>query len=82
MEDKSMTDTLQQRMFRDMADKAIFRQAQKFAFDYADETPGRPVFPRPPPWPTSTISTNRCPNQPAIPRPSSAGSTNSARRPR
>jgi glutamate/tyrosine decarboxylase-like PLP-dependent enzyme len=45
MEDKSMTDTLQQRMFRDMADKAIFRQAQKFAFDYADETPGRPVFP-------------------------------------
>jgi glutamate/tyrosine decarboxylase-like PLP-dependent enzyme len=40
-----MTKKLQEKMFREMKDKEIFEQAQGYAFDYADQTQERNVFP-------------------------------------
>lgn len=40
-----MTQDLRETMFRDMASKAIFKQAQQHAFDYADNALERNVFP-------------------------------------
>lgn len=34
-------------MFNEMEQKGIFRQAQKYAFDYADTVRKRPVYPTP-----------------------------------
>lgn len=40
-----MPPTLQEKMFHEMAQKEIFRQAQKYAFEYADNILTRQVFP-------------------------------------
>lgn len=40
-----MTRNLREKMFRDMEQKDIFKQAQSYAFDYADNAFGRNVFP-------------------------------------
>ncbi|MCB9420319.1 MAG: aspartate aminotransferase family protein [Ardenticatenaceae bacterium] len=40
-----MTKTLQEKMFQDMAQKDVFKQAQSYAFDYADRAFDRRVFP-------------------------------------
>ncbi|MBN1881272.1 MAG: aspartate aminotransferase family protein [Deltaproteobacteria bacterium] len=42
-----MPNTLQKKMFHEMEQKDIFRQAQSYAFDYADAVRGRTVFPTP-----------------------------------
>lgn len=42
-----MPNDLQKKMFREMEQKAIFRQAQEWAFDYADGVRERNVFPTP-----------------------------------
>lgn len=42
-----MPKNLQEKMFQEMAQKDIFRQAQKYAFEYADNVPGRNVYPMP-----------------------------------
>ena len=42
-----MSRNLQKRMFQEMEQKDIFRQAQKYAFDYADNVLERSVFPTP-----------------------------------
>jgi glutamate/tyrosine decarboxylase-like PLP-dependent enzyme len=42
-----MPSSLQKRLFREMAQKAIFKSAQKYAFDYADGICERPVYPTP-----------------------------------
>ena len=40
-----MTKNLQEKMFRDMEHKEIFKQAQNYAFEYADNALDRNVFP-------------------------------------
>ncbi len=40
-----MTNNLQEKMFHEMEQKAIFEQAKSYAFDYADKALGRNVFP-------------------------------------
>lgn len=40
-----MVNSFQQNMFQEMKHKEIFNQAQRYAFDYADSTLERPVFP-------------------------------------
>lgn len=40
-----MTNNLQEKMFYEMEQKAIFEQAKGYAFDYADKALGRNVFP-------------------------------------
>jgi glutamate/tyrosine decarboxylase-like PLP-dependent enzyme len=42
-----MPTELQKKMFREMEQKAVFRQAQTYAFDYADGVRERPVYPTP-----------------------------------
>ena len=42
-----MSNTLQENMFHEMEQKNIFRQAQKYAFDYADAIRERNVYPTP-----------------------------------
>ncbi|MGB9443238.1 MAG: pyridoxal-dependent decarboxylase [Desulfobacterales bacterium] len=42
-----MTGKLQEKMFHEMEQKDIFRQAQKYAFDYADNVLERNVYPTP-----------------------------------
>ena len=42
-----MPEKLQEKMFREMERKDIFRQAQKYAFDYADNIRKRTVYPAP-----------------------------------
>lgn len=37
--------SLQEKMFHEMEQKEIFRQAQRYAFDYADNVLERNVFP-------------------------------------
>jgi len=40
-----MTQNLRNTMFQDMTNKEIFKQAQQYAFDYADTALERNVFP-------------------------------------
>lgn len=42
-----MLKKLQENMFHEMEQKDIFRQAQKYAFDYADSVLERNVYPNP-----------------------------------
>jgi len=40
-----MTQTIREKMFAEMADKALFKQAEIYAFDYADKSSTRNIFP-------------------------------------
>ena len=42
-----MLKELQEKMFHEMEQKDIFRQAQKYAFEYADNVLERNVYPTP-----------------------------------
>jgi hypothetical protein len=42
-----MPQKLHKKMFKEMEQKDIFRQAQKYAFDYADNILKRDVYPSP-----------------------------------
>ena len=41
------TDNIRERMFHEMEDKHIFNLIMEYAFEYADNSPDRNVFPTP-----------------------------------
>src|SRR5664279_2156110 len=47
MSKNNSTDNIRGRMFHEMEDKHIFDMVREYAFEYADNAPGRNVFPTP-----------------------------------
>ena len=75
-----MADSLRQKMFEELREKDIFRQAQAHAFDYLDDALARRVFPNEEGIANLEAFAEDLPEAGAMPARSSNASTNTALR--